>query len=135
MPSLACQSQTVIINHLNHLNHLQKFIIMNSKVLFFILFLGLASFSVNAQTTPPVKENDKTEMKKDKQMNDDRVELTRTQLPETIQKNLSADTYKDWTFKKAYRVKTATGEHYEIVVKRGDEKTTLKMDKDGNVVS
>ncbi len=108
---------------------------MNSKVLFFIMFLGLASFSVNAQTTPPVKETDRTEMKKDKQMNDDRVELTQSQLPQSIQTNLTSDSYKGWDFKKAYRVKTATGEHYEIIVKRGDEKTTLKMDKDGNVVS
>lgn len=108
---------------------------MKSKVLFFIMFLGFASLTMNAQTNPPVKDQDKTEMKRDKQMNDDKVEVKQNDLPQTIQSNLSSDTYKGWEFKKAYKVKTTAGEHYEIIVKRGDEKTTLKMDKDGNVVS
>lgn len=108
---------------------------MKSKVLFFIMFLGLASLSVNAQTAAPAQEMEKVEMQNEVQMNDERVELTQEQLPQTIQNTLSTDTYKDWTFKKAYHVKSATGEHYEIIVKRGEEKTTLKMDKEGNVVS
>ncbi|MBK7426385.1 MAG: hypothetical protein IPI60_04750 [Saprospiraceae bacterium] len=107
---------------------------MNSKVLFFILFLGLASFSANAQTTKPVQEKERTEMKKDMQKNDERSEVIQKDLPQSIQKTLSTDTYKDWNFKKAYRVKTATSEYYEIMVNKGDQKTTLKLDANGNIV-
>jgi negative regulator of replication initiation len=108
---------------------------MNSKVLFFILFLGLASFSANAQTTPPVKEKEQPAMQKDKQMNKDKVEVIQKDLPQSVQKTLSSDTYKDWSFKKAYRVKTATSEHYEVIVIKGDQKTTLKLDTNGKIVS
>ncbi len=130
------------------------------QILFFILFLGLASFSVNAQTTQPPTDRQRTDtvptrqnprdrdqqnpqrdrdqqnstMNKDWNMNDNRAEVKQSDLPGAVQTTLAGKNYKDWKFKNAYRVNTGNQEYYEIMVDRGNQRNTLKIDTNGKII-
>jgi opacity protein-like surface antigen len=60
---------------------------------------------------------------------------TRTQvdinaLPEGVKQALASDQYKDWQLATAWYIKS-TAEYYVLEMKKGEEKTTLKLNKDG----
>lgn len=108
---------------------------MKTKVIFFLAFFALSTFAVNAQEAVAAVETEVVVA----DTQDSRVEITADQLPEAVRKTLSSDTYKDWTISKAFHVKGAaendmSKEHYEVVMKSNDRETTLKLDKDGNVI-
>jgi len=65
---------------------------------------------------------------------DDKKQVEASALPEAIKKVLATDQYKQWTVASAWLVK-GEKEHYELQMKKGEETTSLKFDKDGNVVS
>lgn len=64
---------------------------------------------------------------------DEKTQVEAANLPESIKKVLASDKYKDWTLASAWLVKGAK-EHYELQMKKGEETTALKLDKDGNIV-
>lgn len=108
---------------------------MKTKVIFFLAFFTLASFSAMAQSPAAVTETEVIAI----DAQDSRVEITADQLPEAVRKTLKTDAYKDWTISKAYHVKGAgekdmQKEHYEVLLKSNDRETTMKFDKDGNVI-
>ncbi len=108
---------------------------MKTKVIFFLAFFAMATFSVNAQDQTAVVVSEVEAVA----AMDSRVEITADQLPEAVQKTLQTETYKDWTVSKAYHVKNeaedgTSSEHYELVMKSNDRETTLRLDKDGNVI-
>lgn len=103
---------------------------MKSGVIFFLAFFAFSTVTINAQTTV---------VKVATVSQDNRVEITADQLPEAVLKTLKTDEYKDWSISKAYHVKGAgekdmQKEHYEVVLRSNDRETTLKLDKDGNII-
>jgi hypothetical protein len=105
---------------------------MRTKVIFFMAFFAFASLTMNAQTAVTISDVKAP-------VQDNRVEITVDQLPEPVLKTLKTDAYKDWSISKAYHIKGAgekdmQKEHYEVVLKLNDRETTLKLDKDGNVI-
>lgn len=54
-------------------------------------------------------------------------------LPEAVKATLAGDDYKDWQVNNAFEVKGATP-YYEIELKKGDARNTVKLDKDGKKI-
>jgi hypothetical protein len=65
---------------------------------------------------------------------DNKTPVDPANLPEAIKKTLATDQYKDWQVVSAALVK-GKNEYYELQMKKGEETTALKFDKNGNVVS
>lgn len=65
---------------------------------------------------------------------DNKTAVDPANLPEAIKKTLAGDQYKEWQLVSASLVKGAT-EYYELQMKKGEETTALKLDKNGKVVS
>ncbi|HEY1010774.1 MAG: hypothetical protein ACO1NS_07110 [Daejeonella sp.] len=61
-------------------------------------------------------------------------EVKLEELPAPVKATLGADAYKDWTPASATWVKTKDGEHFAIVVTKGQEKAVLKIDPAGKVI-
>lgn len=53
-------------------------------------------------------------------------------LPDAVKATLAGE-YKDWQVNNAFEVKGATP-YYEIELKKGDERNTVKLDKDGKKI-
>lgn len=70
------------------------------------------------------------------QVNDDtRTPVKLEDLPDGVKKVLAGDGFKEWTPTEAFLVKTDKGvEYYDILVKKGEQTGSLKMDKDGNAI-
>lgn len=51
-------------------------------------------------------------------------------LPDGVKQTLAADQYKDWKLVTAWYIKGAS-EYYVLEMQKGEEKTTLKLNKDG----
>jgi len=54
-------------------------------------------------------------------------------LPDAVKATLAGDEYKDWTVSTAWDVKAAT-EYYVVELKKADQTTTVKFDKDGKKI-
>lgn len=54
-------------------------------------------------------------------------------LPAAIKKVLATDQYKDWKVVAAWHV-AGENEHYLLDMKKGDESTLLKFNKDGQII-
>lgn len=68
-------------------------------------------------------------------MEDEKVEIKPEDLPDAVKKTLASDAYKEWTVSKAYSVTTSEGKHFfEVDLLKGEEKATVKLDKDGKVL-
>ena len=56
-------------------------------------------------------------------------------LPEAVQKTLQTDPVKEWTPTAAFLVtKSDKSTFYQVDVKKGEETSSLKIDKDGKIV-
>lgn len=65
----------------------------------------------------------------------ERVEIKPEDLPEAVRNTLAGDSYKDWTVSKAFSVTDDKGAHYyEVALAKGQETSTVKLDKDGKVL-
>lgn len=63
---------------------------------------------------------------------DEKVKITKEELPAAVKKTLEGDAYKGWTIEEVFHNKTK--DSYELSVKKGAEARTLKFNKDGSVV-
>ncbi|MFM9837949.1 MAG: hypothetical protein ACKVOQ_06770 [Cyclobacteriaceae bacterium] len=63
---------------------------------------------------------------------DEKVKMKMEDLPEAVKTTLATEPYSGWKAETAYLNKTK--DHYEIEVKKGTEKRTLKFSKDGKAV-
>jgi hypothetical protein len=63
---------------------------------------------------------------------DEKVKVKLEDLPEVVKTTLAGDPYSGWKAETAYLNKTK--DHYEIEVKKGTEKRTVKISKDGKAV-
>jgi len=98
---------------------------MKKIILTAMLFASVGSFaavSAFANNQVEVTENAETPVK---------VE----ELPEAITKTLSTDTYAEWKIDTAFLVKEGENEYYKVNVVKGDEKQTMKFNKDGSVIA
>lgn len=66
------------------------------------------------------------------QQADEKVKMKLEDLPEAVKTTLATEPYSGWKAETAYLNKTK--DHYEIEVKKGTEKRTLKFSKDGKAV-
>lgn len=64
---------------------------------------------------------------------DEKVKIKKEDLPEAVKTALAGNDYKGWEISECYQYKEAGT--YEVELKNGDQKKTVKLDKDGKVVS
>lgn len=63
---------------------------------------------------------------------DEKVKIKKEDLPEAVTAALAGNDYKGWEIGECYMYKEAGT--YEIELKNGDEKKTVKLDKEGKVI-
>ena len=63
---------------------------------------------------------------------DEKVKIKKEELPDAVRTALAGNDYKGWEISEAYQWKEAGT--YEVELKNGSEKKTVKLDKDGKVV-
>jgi len=63
---------------------------------------------------------------------DEKVKISKDELPDAVKTALKGNDYKGWEISEAYRWKESG--NYEVELKNGDQKKTVKLDKDGKVV-
>jgi len=64
---------------------------------------------------------------------DEKVKIKKEELPEAARTALAGNDYKGWEISEAYRWKESG--NYEVELKNGDQKKTVKLDKDGKVIA
>ncbi|MBL7717427.1 MAG: hypothetical protein JNL72_01220 [Flavipsychrobacter sp.] len=97
------------------------------KIIVPALALVLTATTVNAQTAPAAAT---TQAQANQ---DEKVKVEVKDLPGEVIKTLSTDEYKGWTATEAWHV-TGEGEHYVIDLAKGEEKLTVKLNKEGKKV-
>lgn len=63
---------------------------------------------------------------------DEKVKIKKEELPDAVKTALAGNDYKGWEISEAYMYKEAGT--YEVELKNGDQKKTVKLDKDGKVI-
>ncbi|MFC5269929.1 hypothetical protein [Adhaeribacter terreus] len=102
------------------------------KVFFSALaFVMFASVATNAQGTKAPAKTAAPAQTVAPAATENKTKITAEELPATVKTTLATDAFKDWKVATAYVVK-AEKEYYEIEAVKGEEKTTLKFDKEGN---
>jgi len=65
-----------------------------------------------------------------------RVEVKVEDLPEKVRNTLNDKSYTGWTIIEAFLVTNEdNSQYYELVVRRADERTRMKVDANGNVLN
>ncbi|KAA6441236.1 hypothetical protein FEM33_02695 [Dyadobacter flavalbus] len=65
-----------------------------------------------------------------------RVEVNVEDLPEKVRNTLNDKSYAGWTIIEAFLVTNEdNSQYYELVVRRADERTRMKVDASGNVLN
>lgn len=97
------------------------------KIVLATLFLASISFvSVNAQPsatqeTVATAQADETPVKPEN-------------LPEAVKKTLASEAYASWTVSAASLVSDGGNEYFKVDLVNGDQKQTVKLDKEGQIV-
>lgn len=89
-------------------------------------YTNAATVTTNAKTKKVVSVNENE---------DKRTPIKLEDLPEAVKKSLSSTAFEGWKADSAFHVETANIAYYEIVMIKGEEKTIIKLDKDGNTVA
>ncbi|HEX8060677.1 MAG TPA: hypothetical protein VF473_07050 [Cyclobacteriaceae bacterium] len=63
---------------------------------------------------------------------DEKVKIKKEELPDAVRTALTGNDYKGWEISECYMWKESG--NYEVELKNGDQKKTVKLDKDGKVV-
>jgi hypothetical protein len=63
-----------------------------------------------------------------------KTKVNKEELPQSIQKLLKDEDYKEWDLDQAYHI-TGKGDYYKVELKKGDQKQTLNLDQYANKVS
>lgn len=92
-----------------------------------LLMLSTASFAQDAAVSSEVTILTPADK------GDDKKKITATELPDAVQKTLASDAYKEWQLVTAWHV-TGKDEHYVLEMRKGEEKSTLKMNKEGQII-
>lgn len=99
------------------------------KIILSAAFLTFAAFST-------VKANsiEYTAIQASSQDSTQSREVKIDELPEPVKTTLASDAYKDWTPVSATWSKSKDGEFYQIILKKGEEQGSLKIDPAGKVI-
>ncbi|WP_439581435.1 hypothetical protein [Dyadobacter bucti] len=66
----------------------------------------------------------------------ERVAVELDDLPEKVKNTMNAKSYTGWTITEAFLITNEdNSQYYELVVRKTDEQTRIKVDKDGNVLN
>jgi len=105
---------------------------MKKTILFIaaIAFVSSASFAQDQKVAPPadnvaVQAEDAAPQKK---------QVAEADLPAGVKNALTADQYKEWKVASAWLITEGKNEYYVLEMEKGEEKTTLKMNKDGKTI-
>lgn len=96
-----------------------------------IAFISGSVFAQNVVTAPPADNPQGAAVTK---ADPQKKQVTEGQLPDGIKKALTSDQYKEWKVASAWQVMEAGNEYYVLEMAKGDEKTTLKLNKDGQAI-
>lgn len=66
----------------------------------------------------------------------ERVAVELDDLPEKVKNAMNSKSYVGWTITEAFLITNEdNSQYYELVVRKTDEQTRMKVDKDGNVLN
>lgn len=94
-----------------------------------LAFVSGAAFAQNVQTAPPADQAVQVE-----QAQPARQQVSEADLPEGVKKTLTTDAYKEFKVQSAWRITEGQNEYYVLEIAKGDEKATLKLNKDGQAI-
>ena len=98
------------------------------KKVTFIAALALITVgAINTQASNTTRRTVNTEIAQE-----EKVKIAKEDLPDAVKKALASDAYKAWEISEAYEYKAT--HTYEVELKNGDQKKTVKLDKDGKVL-
>ncbi len=66
--------------------------------------------------------------------NEGKTEVKAEELPDAVKTALGGESFAGWEFVSAHKVKVGETKHYEIQLKKGEESTTVKFDKEGTLI-
>jgi hypothetical protein len=95
------------------------------------LMIAVSMFVLGVSTMPMALAKDATNVATVLQA-DEKVKVKVEELPEAIKTTLASEPYSAWKAEAALLNKTK--DYYEIEVKKGVEKKTIKLSKDGKAV-
>jgi len=98
-----------------------------------IAFITGSAFAQNNTATAPPADNPQAQAAVTK-AEPQKKQVTEAELPEGIKKALTADQYKEWKLASAWQIMEGKTEYYVLEMAKGDEKTTLKLNKDGQAI-
>ncbi len=94
---------------------------------FALTIMSTAAFAQTSATEQSGAQSTTEATKEDKQ------QIEESALPPAVKQTLSTDQYKDWKFVSGWNVKGAN-DYYILEMQNGEERTTLKMDKEGKLI-
>ena len=97
------------------------------KVMFFLSAMVVGVGFANAAPAISVNSNVITVNQ------DDKEKIKAEDLPEAVKTTLNGDEYTGWLIQSAHKIKSK--DQYEVVLKKGAETKTVKLDKEGKVVA
>lgn len=94
-----------------------------------IAFVSGAAFAQDVQVAPPADQAVQVE-----QAQPTKQQVSEADLPEGVKNTLAADQYKEFQLQSAWRITEGQNEYYVLEIAKGDEKATLKLNKDGQSI-
>ena len=93
---------------------------------------ALAMFATTAFAT--VNTTTEKEITTEAAAADKKDEITADALPAPVKATLAGEEYKEWKVTTAWHI-TGASEYYVVELKKGEESTSKKFDKDGKLMS
>jgi hypothetical protein len=112
----------------------RKQVILETGIVVVAILYGLGNV-VSSQRSQP---SDKVEAKVGVStiLVETRVQVKPEELPERVRKTLNETSYASWTITDAYFVTADNGaQYYELAVRKADEQSRMKIDKNGQVLN
>lgn len=94
-----------------------------------VAFISGAAFAQNVQQAPPADQAVQVESTQPAKQ-----QVSEADLPDGVKNTLAADQYKEFKLQSAWRITEGQNEYYVLEIANGDEKATLKLNKDGKAI-
>ena len=94
-----------------------------------VAFVSAAAFAQDAKVAPPADQTPQTA-----QAAPAKKQVTEADLPQAVKTTITADQYKEYKVQSAWHVTEGANEYYVLEMAKGDEKATLKLNKDGQPI-
>ncbi|MBS1688912.1 MAG: hypothetical protein JSS96_09325 [Bacteroidetes bacterium] len=101
---------------------------------FTLIACASVSYAQTAATAQPIAQASATTASAQSAAPDEqKTKIEASALPDAVKATLAGAEYKDWTVATAWSVKADT-EYYVVELKKADQTTTVKFDKDGKKI-